>query len=135
MAEITGGCLCGKVRYTATAAPLFQGVCHCTDCQRQTGTAYSVVAAFGASDVKVTGDMKTYRNTGSSGNDVLRRFCAECGSPILSEPAASQGMVFVKAGTLDDTSIVDPKVHVWCDSKQSWVAIPEGAMTFGKAPG
>jgi hypothetical protein len=134
MADITGGCLCGKVRYTAKAEPVFQGVCHCTDCQRQAGTAFSVVAAFAAPDVTITGEMKTYRGVGSSGNEVLRRFCGECGSPIVSEPATAPGMLFMKAGTFDDTSRVDPKVHIWCDSKQNWVPIPDGAMTFGKSP-
>lgn len=134
MTEITGGCLCGKVRWTATAAPMFQGVCHCTDCQRQGGTAFSVVAAFGENDVKITGDMKTYRNIGSSGGEVQRRFCGECGSPIVSVPSNSQGMVFMKAGTLDDTSILAPMVHIWCDSKHGWFNLPEGAVTFPKSP-
>jgi hypothetical protein len=135
MADITGGCLCGKVRWTATAPPMFQGVCHCTDCQRQTGTAFSVVAAFGESDVTITGELKTYRNIGTSGSEVQRRFCGDCGSPIVSVPAASHGMVFMKAGTLDDTSILAPTVHVWCDSRQSWLGLPDGAVTFPKSPG
>lgn len=134
MSEITGGCLCGKVRYTATGAPVFQAVCHCTDCQRQGGTAFSVVVAFTGPDFKVDGEMKAYRNIGSSGGEVVRHFCPSCGSPILSEPATSPGMAFVKAGTLDDTSIVDPKVHIYCDSRQPWVAIPDGVMAFAKSP-
>lgn len=134
MADITGGCLCGNIRYTAKGEPLFQAVCHCTDCQRQAGTAFSVVAAFAPADVAITGQMKTYRGVGTSGGEVLRRFCGECGSPILSEPASSPGMYFMKAGTFDDTSRLDPKVHVWCDSKQAWLSLPEGAMAFAKSP-
>ena len=113
---------------------MFQAVCHCTDCQRQAGTSYSVVVAFAPSDLKIEGELKTHRGVGTSGNDVLRRFCGECGSPIVSEPATNPGMLFVKAGTLDDTSMLDPKVHIWCDSKQPWVTIPEGAMAYGKSP-
>jgi len=113
---------------------MFQGVCHCTDCQRQSGTAFSVIAAFAAPDVTITGEMKTYRGSGTSGGEVLRRFCGDCGSPIVSESANSPGMFFMKAGTLDDTSKLDPKVHVWCDSKHSWVSIPDGVLTFAKSP-
>ena len=135
MAEITGGCLCGSVRYSTSAAPMFQGVCHCTDCQKQGGTAFSVVLAFSEPDLKITGDMKTFTSVSDSGKDVYRLFCPNCGSPIYSKPANSPGMAFLKAGTLDDTSILDPKVHVFCDSRQKWVTIPDGTMTFPKSPG
>jgi hypothetical protein len=134
MAEITGGCLCGKVRWKATAAPMFQGVCHCTDCQRQGGTAFSVLLAFPDNELTITGPMADYRSKGSSGNDVVRRFCPSCGSPIVSMPTTNPGMSFIKAGTLDDTGILDPKVHIWCDSRQPWVKLPEDAITFPKSP-
>lgn len=130
MSEATGGCLCGKVRYTAPKDPVFQAVCHCTDCQRQTGTSFSVVVAYPAQAVTYTGEMKVLHCTGESGGAVIRRFCPECGSPIVSEPATSAGMAFLKAGTLDDTSNLNPTVHIYTESKQPWVIIPEGAMTF-----
>ena len=60
MSTFTGGCLCGKIRYTATADPVFQGVCHCSDCQRQTGTSFSVIVAFMPPTLTITGDMKTF---------------------------------------------------------------------------
>lgn len=132
---ITGGCLCGNVRYTAAAEPVFQGVCHCTDCQKQGGTAFSVIVAFPESDLKITGHMSTFACKGDSGNAVRRMFCPNCGSPIYSQPSASPGMAFVKGGTLDDTSILDPKIHIFCDSRQKWVKIPKGATTFAKSPG
>jgi hypothetical protein len=134
MAAITGGCLCGKVRFESDEMPAFQGVCHCRDCQKQGGTAFSVVVAFPETALKVTGAMKTYRSKGSSGGEVQRKFCPECGSPILSVPPDSTGLVFLKAGCLDDTSILAPMVHVWCGSKRNWVTLPEGAMTFDQAP-
>lgn len=135
MSEITGGCLCGKIRYRATAAPAMQAVCHCRDCQRQTGTSFSVVAAFQPGDVTITGDLKTYTCTGGSGKEVVRRFCGDCGSPIVSEPAASPGMLFFKAGTFDDPSGLAPTVHIWCDTRHDWLPLPEGAMTFARSPG
>lgn len=134
MTTRTGGCLCGKVRYEAKGDPLFQGVCHCTDCQKQAGTAFSVVAAWAESDLEVKGELKTFTGTGTSGNPVYRQFCPDCGSPIASKAPSSAGMVFVKAGTLDDTTWLAPAVHIWCDSKQAWVSIPEGVVAIPKAP-
>jgi hypothetical protein len=109
-------------------------VCHCTDCQKQGGTAFSVVLAFPDSSVKVTGATRTFRSIGSSGGAVQRVFCPECGSPIYSVPPNAPGLLFVKGGCLDDTSILAPMVHIFCDSKQPWVAIPEDVMTFPKSP-
>ena len=134
MAELTGGCLCGSVRYATSAQPMFQGVCHCADCQKQGGTAFSVVLAFAEPDLRITGQLKTFQSKGDSGGDVRRFFCPECGSPIYSTPSSSSGMAFVKAGTLDDTSILDPKVHIYCDSRQKWVTIPDDAISFPKSP-
>jgi hypothetical protein len=71
---------------------------------------------------------------GDSGQSVDRNFCPECGSPIFSDVAVMPGLAFIKAGTLDDTSWLDPKMHVYCDSKEHWAQIPEGSQTFGKMP-
>jgi hypothetical protein len=58
-----------------------------------------------------------------SGNKVARKFCRECGSPIVSVSEGSPAMVFIKAGTLNDKSWFEPQMHVWCDSAQPWVSI------------
>lgn len=134
MNEITGGCLCGKVRFTATSAPVFQGVCHCRDCQRHGGSAFNVIAAFPAGDVAIRGEMSSYGTIGDSGHAVVRRFCPTCGSNLLSEPAMLPGMLVLRAGTFDDTSILAPTMHLYCDSRMPWVAIPEGVTAFPKAP-
>ena len=135
MAKIEGGCLCGAVRYSSDAEPFAQAVCHCKNCQKQGATPFSVVLGLPEAAVTVTGTLKTYEDKGDSGAPVFRRFCPECGSPILSQPSTMTGVVFIKAGTLDDTSWLDPKVHVWVKSKQDWTALPEGVMTFETVPG
>ena len=112
MAELTGGCLCGQIRYTANADPAFVGVCHCTHCQKQTGTAFSVLVGIPKSAMSVQGHVKTFHDTGDSGQPVERNFCPECGSPIFSDVAVMPGITFIKAGTLDDTTWLDPKLHV-----------------------
>ena len=100
----TGGCLCGQVRYEAMTAPLMSGVCHCKNCQKQAGTAFSTLAAFQKADVDFVGELKLYQDSDTdTGNTVNRYFCGQCGSPIYSEVPAQPGMAFIKAGTLDDT--------------------------------
>jgi hypothetical protein len=118
----TGGCLCGAVRYAITSGPAMQAVCHCSHCQKQAGTAFSTIIGVAEDDLTLSqGAPKSYIDHGDSGQQVERQFCADCGSPLFSKVAVMPGMVFVKAGTLDDTSGFVPSVHVWTQSKQSWV--------------
>ena len=70
MVEMTGGCLCGQVRYSANEDPVFVGVCHCTHCQRQTGTAFSVLVGIPKSAMSIQGQVKTFHDTGDSGQPV-----------------------------------------------------------------
>ena len=134
MIQITGGCLCGQIRYSANAEPAFVGVCHCKNCQKQTGTAFSVLVGIPRSEMSIHGSLKTFHDTGGSGQAVKRNFCPECGSPIFTDAAMIPDVAFIKAGTLDDTSWLDPKMHIYCDSKEEWTFIPEGSQKFAKMP-
>jgi hypothetical protein len=134
MPKMTGGCLCGQARYSANADPVFVGVCHCKDCQKQTGAAFSVLVGIPKSAMSIQGQVKTFHDTGDSGQPIERNFCPECGSPIFKEGALAPGVAFIFTGTLDDTSWLDPKMHVYCDSAQHWTPIPEGSQKFGKLP-
>src|SRR5271166_3149471 len=92
--QITGRCLCGSVTYRAEAEPLLQAVCHCTDCQRQSGTAFSVVVGVPRAALTVEGStLASFTTTGEDhGTDTQRRFCSACGSPIVSVIAAAPEM-------------------------------------------
>ena len=132
MREMIGGCLCGQVRYSANADPGSDFVCHCERCQKQTGTAFAVLVGIPKSAISIQGRLKAFHDRGDSSQPVDRSFCPECGSPIVFEAAAIPGLTFVHAGTLDDTSWLDPKVHVYCDSKEKWTPIPQGTQKFAK---
>src|SRR5258707_3189935 len=108
MSKIEGGCLCGKIRYTSTAEPVMTAICHCTNCQKQAGTAFSVVVAVPKGALSISGPLKTYNETGSSGKPVRRNFCPECGSPITTDVEALPDLVFIKSRTLDDTRALTP---------------------------
>ena len=135
MREMAGGCLCGQVRYSANADPVYVLVCHCKNCQRQTGTAFSVLVGIPNTAMSIQGQLKTFHDTGDSGLRLERNFCPECGSPIFTDVAAMPGVAFIKAGTLDDTSWLDPKMHIYCDSKEQWTPMPVGVQEFAKMPG
>jgi hypothetical protein len=134
MTKITGGCLCGAVRYTSDAEPAFVAVCHCVTCQKYTGSAYSINVGLPGESVTITGSSHaTYEDrSGSSGKPFLRTFCSRCGSPISGRGDAYSGLIFLKAGTLDDPSQVKPAIHIWCSEKLPWVVIEDGA---GQNPG
>jgi hypothetical protein len=125
----TGGCLCGAVRYTLAWPPQALVVCHCSDCQKQAGSAFSVVGVSARGDIAVTGELTTFAHPGSSGQTVSRKFCGQCGSPVLTDTpaAAEQGIVFFKAGTLDRTDDLAPSLHYWTRSAQPWFALPQRA--------
>src|ERR1700747_2131791 len=104
MPQITGSCVCGHLHYSAQAEPIFTAVCHCKTCQKQSGTAFRVVIAVPLTGVSIQGLPKTYTRTGDSGKQVVNRFCPDCGSTVVIEPAALPSTAIIPAGTLDDTS-------------------------------
>jgi hypothetical protein len=134
MRALTGRCLCGQIQYSANADPAIIAVCHCKNCQKQTGTAFSLIVGIPRSTISIQGKLKTFCDTGDSGQVVERNFCPECGSPIISNVAVMPELTFIKAGTLDDTSWLDPKMHIYCGSAQHWSLIPEDCQKFAKMP-
>ena len=134
MANITGGCLCGRVRYTVTGEPAFSGLCHCRNCQHYTGSAFEALIAFPAASVSVQGELKTYDDTGDSGQPVHRRFCPNCGSGVVNEVDALPGVTIVLAGTLDDPAAFKPTMDVYWSSAQPWVHTSDERTRFPKMP-
>lgn len=135
MSELVGGCLCGKIRYASTAAPVMTAICHCKNCQKQAGSAFSIIVGVPKSALSVTGAMKTFNDSGSSGKPVHRNFCPDCGSPITTDVEAMPDLVFIKAGTLDDTSTLAPTMEIFCSSAQPWTTRGVQTQKFVQAPG
>jgi hypothetical protein len=136
MGKLDGRCLCGAVTYSSDADPVFTAVCHCRNCQRQTGTAFSVIVGVPAQSFQLSGDLGTHVTIGEDhGLETRRRFCPACGSPVISESAALPDVVIVKAGTLDDPSWLAPQMEVWGRSAQPWVQPAEGRPRLERGPG
>ena len=134
MTTHTGQCLCGEIKYEIEGEPLAAGVCHCKNCQRQTGTAFSTLWGVPRASLKFTaGEPKLYRDGNTDSGDTIERwFCGNCGSPLYSAIPSQPDVAYLKTGTLDDTTSFSPQFHVWCRSKQIWVDIPEGVPAMEK---
>lgn len=125
----SGGCLCGAIRYEVDWPPRALVICHCGDCQKQAGSAFSVVGLSRREAIDISGKLNRFVHPGSSGQPVTRLFCGNCGSPVLTDTpeAEKRGTIFFKAGTLDDTGDLEPTTHFWTSSAQRWFAIPAQA--------
>jgi len=133
--RLNGGCLCGSIRYSCDAEPLATAICHCPYCQKQTSSAFSVVVAVPKGSLKIEGDtLKTFEHPGDTGQPVQRNFCGNCGSPIMSYCAVWPAMEFIKAGTLDETSWLNPTMEIWCQTAQPWVTIDRTRQLADRNP-
>jgi len=135
MAKITGGCLCGAVRYTAEPDIARAGVCHCRDCQKFTGSAFATVIMAPKEGVTFSGSLKTFSSVGGSGKPILRHFCPECGSSIAAEPGTRPGMVILNVGTFDDPAVAQPAVEIFRDHALPWVQVSGEIPRFAKTAG
>jgi hypothetical protein len=124
------------VTYSADAEPVVQAVCHCTDCQRQTGNPFSVIVGVPRAALDVEGStLASYATTGEDhGEDTVRSFCSACGSPVFSIAAVMPELAFIKAGSLDDASWLEPTAEVWTSSAQPWSPHFEHAAQMERGP-
>jgi hypothetical protein len=125
---LTGGCQCGTVRYRLEGERIELTVCHCRECQRQSGSAFGMslsipAEAFGL----LSGDLKFFEVVCDSGRKKSCAFCPDCGTRIYHRTDAG---ISIKAGTLDDTSRLRPTAHYWTKRKQPWVVIPDEVRRF-----
>jgi len=126
----------GGVSYSVDAEPVWQGACYCANCQRQTATAFSVIVSVPSKALTVEGSALASFETASEGYESIteRRFCSTCGSPIFSTIESMPEVAFLKAGTIDDASWIEPTVEIWTRSAQPWAPHLENAMSFERIP-
>jgi hypothetical protein len=121
--NITGGCLCGGVRYRISAPPIVTRVCWCRLCQYLASGNGTVNVCFSRDAVSVTGELRNFPSVADSGNAMHRRFCPTCGTQVFSEAEARPHLVFVRAGTLDDREIARPASTIWTSQAPTWACI------------
>jgi hypothetical protein len=121
--KIDGGCHCGAITYEADIDPDQVVICHCTDCQTLSGSAFRTVALIAPENFKLlTGSPKTYVKTAQSGTKRAQTFCADCGTPINSAPVGNTpGLLGIRLGTVRQRTALPPKMQTWAGSAQPWV--------------
>ena len=125
-----GGCACGAVRYALTSEPLFIHCCHCLNCQRQTGSAFVINLLIEADRVELlAGDPVAVDVPRGSGKKQRIFRCPTCQVAVFSRYTRA-GIRFVRGGTLDDPSSIEPDVHIYTRSKVGWVVLPDSVPAF-----
>jgi hypothetical protein len=125
-----GGCACGAVRYRLTSDPLFVHCCHCLNCQRQTGSAFVINLLIEADRVELlVGDPQPVDVPRDDGSTQRIFRCPTCQVAVFSEYGRPE-VRFVRGGTLDDPTGVEPDVHIYTRSKVAWVSLPDSVPAF-----
>ena len=132
----SGGCQCGSIRHEITGPPQIVYACHCTECQKQSGSAFAMATVIPQENVRITKGTPAMFTRRTSQTRVMECwFCPECGTRLYPVPgAAAYPNRNIKPGTLDDTSWLTPTIHFWTRSAQKWVVIPEGAIRHETQP-
>ncbi|HET8918583.1 MAG TPA: GFA family protein [Xanthobacteraceae bacterium] len=127
--KVDGACACGAIRIEAEADPENTNMCHCTDCQAATGTAFRVSVRVQGALLKVTGKPAIYvKTTADSGNPRVQAFCGACGSPLYSTTVGDgvQPLYMLRVGILRQRDQFVPRRQIWWRSAQRWVTkIPD----------
>lgn len=134
--DITGRCYCGAIRFSASGDPIFKGQCHCRECQYISGGAPNVVLGMSGEGFAYTqGEPKAFSRSDLDA-PVVREFCGECGTHLVSKPPSLPGVFILKVGTFDDPSVFgNPEMAIFLCDKQSFHQVPEGCASFERGPG
>jgi len=135
--KIDGACHCGAIRYEAEVDPARVMICHCSDCQSLSCSAFRTVApAPKASFHRLCGQPKIYeKTTADSGNKRTQAFCANCGTPIYSSPVSAEFPFYsLRVGTIRQRAELRPSAEYFCRSKLGWTGL-EGTRRFETMPG
>lgn len=134
--HVNGSCHCGRISYEAEVNPAHVVICHCTDCQTLSGTAFRVVVAATAGTFRLTqGELKTYTKIGESGKPREQTFCGECGSPIYSAPPGPQPkVVSLRVGALQERRELVPSHQYWHRSSLPWLGQLSSTDTISTQP-
>jgi hypothetical protein len=134
MQDRQGGCLCGAVRYVLKGNLLAVAICHCTHCQKQSGSILSFNVVVNEADYDQRGETREYVDKGDSGQPLYRNFCGTCGSPVFTKTAMASGKIVVRAGTLDSMEGLQPTSEIYTDHAVQWLPPIAGTARFPQQP-
>jgi len=133
-ARITGGCLCGAVRYEADSEPDYAGYCCCGDCRKASGSGFVPFMGFPAAVVRFSGETRLSIAKAAHGGEAVRNHCAACGGLVFGGVVGEVTSHTVYAGSLDDPSWFKPTMAIFNSRRPDWVVLPEGLTVFEEMP-
>jgi hypothetical protein len=135
MTARTAACHCGALRLSCAGAPKKVSMCHCLDCQRRTGSAFSVSVFYERGQVTVeSGIAQSFERPSASGFPVRFHFCARCGSNLYWEPARLPELIGVALGAFADPAFPCPEQSVWTQDKHEWLDLPASIKAYELNP-
>lgn len=125
-----GRCLCGAVTYESVGPAAFMGNCYCADCRRESGTGHVTAVAVPQPTLHLTGETRTFTKPADSGNTITNVFCPVCATTLYTNPSALPGLALIRAGTLDDPTLVAPQVNMYVAAAPAWDRPAPGLHDF-----
>jgi hypothetical protein len=132
---LTGGCLCGALRYAAEGDPLYMGFCYCADCRKASGSGYIPFIGYAAGAMRFSGKTSQFISKAARGGDAVRNFCPTCGGLVFGGRVGVDTEHTVYAGSLDDPSAFTPRIAIFARERPAWTIIPPGLTVYDRLPG
>lgn len=130
MTTKTASCHCGELKVACEGEPMFVAMCHCEDCQRRTGSSYSMGAWYERSSVGISGNDKLYRRTGEEGMDLSYHFCPNCGANVFWESSTVENAYGVAVGCFADPDFPAPIFSFYSKRQHKWLTIPDEVTAY-----
>lgn len=131
---VTGGCQCGRVRYTISGDLPAAYACHCGECKKQSASAFSLSIPIEWNRVEAEGQLSIHESIAYSGARKLACFCPKCGTRMWHRGSEDSAWITLKVGTLDDASGIAPRGHLWVSKKQPWLILDPSLPAFDTQP-
>jgi len=134
MVKLSGGCLCGSIRYKILKEPLLAYTCHCRFCQKDTGTAYRSALSILNENVELSGkefSVYTYKSV-EHGRELYKNFCPDCGTTISLKTERFPERQVIMIGTLDDPSQIALNTHMFVEEAFDWIEFPKEHIAYSK---
>jgi len=131
----TGGCLCGALRYEATAAPIYAGLCYCADCRKASGSGFIPFMGFRAADLVITGEARQSHVPSVSGTTATRNHCAQCGGLVFGGIHGQTDEHTIYAGSLDNPALFEPKIALFVRDRPAWAEVKADLAEYETMPG
>ena len=134
IAILTGGCLCGALRYHAEGAPLAAGYCFCADCRKASGSGFIPFIAVPAAAMRLSGESRPFLCWSARGTPAQRNFCPLCGGLVFGGDWGRDDTHTIYAGSLDDPALFRPRMAIFARDRPAWVPLPPGLEIYETMP-